>query len=197
MRGDAKSRRIALTFDAGASAEPTPKILAALRQTGVRATMFLTGRWAEQNPALVRQIVAEGHELGNHSLSHPDFAAISDQEILDELAQTEAIISKTCGKSSKPYFRPPYGSRNPHVLAVAWGAGYRSVYWALDSGDWVEGAKTEAVIEKVLGKTQNGDVVVMHLGSAATAEGLPRILQGLRDKGFEPVTVSELLTDGR
>jgi peptidoglycan/xylan/chitin deacetylase (PgdA/CDA1 family) len=192
-RGDTTKRRVALTFDAGASAEPLPRILAALRQANLRSTFFLTGDWAQANPDAVRAILAGGHEVFNHSLTHPNFTTISDAEIVSELEATEQIVQKLTGRSTKPYFRPPYGARDKRVLAAAWSAGYRSVYWTIDSGDWRENATTDGVVSKILGNASNGAIFIEHVGSPQTAEGLPRIIAGLRERGYEIVPLSVVI----
>jgi peptidoglycan/xylan/chitin deacetylase (PgdA/CDA1 family) len=186
---------VALTFDAGASAEPLPKILAALQQSGIHCTFFLTGNWAKDNPDAVKAIVAGGHELGNHSVTHTDFTTLGDAQIVDELQTTERIVHEIAGRTTKPFFRPPYGARDRRVLAAAWSAGYRAVYWTIDSGDWLEDATVDRVVNKILVNAVNGAVVVEHVGSAQTAEGLPRIIAGLRQKGYEIVPLSQVVSD--
>jgi len=187
------SDRIALTFDAGASPAPTPAILSALRAAGVHVTFFLTGKWAEQNPSLVKRIVAEGHEIGNHTYSHPDLRKLTDDQITDQLAKTEDIITRIAGEGSKPYFRPPFGGRDKRVLQVAAQAGYTSVYWSLDSWDsYKKGITGKEIAERVLGRIEGGDIVLMHCGSAATAQALPGIIDELQNRGYRIVSVSQL-----
>lgn len=188
--GNPARRQIALTFDAGASAEPLPRILAALRQAGVRSTFFLTGAWATENPDGVKAIIAAGHEIANHSNTHPDFTTISDTQIIQELQITEEIIQKITGRTTKPYFRPPFGARDKRVLEAAWSAGYRAVYWTTDSGDWREDATVDGVVSTILKNAANGAIFIEHVGSPQTAEGLPRIIAGLREKGYELVPLS-------
>lgn len=188
--GNTAKRQVALTFDAGASAEPLARILAALQQGGVCATFFLTGDWAAKNPAAVRAIVAGSHEIANHSNTHPDFTTLSNAEIVQELATTEQIVQGIVGRTTKPYFRPPYGARDDRVLAAAWSAGYRGVYWTVDSGDWREDATVDGVVSRILNNAQNGAIFIEHVGSVQTAEGLPRIIAGLRAQGYEIVPLS-------
>lgn len=192
VRGDPARPEVALTFDAGASSEPTPAILDALKSAGVTATMFLTGEWIRQNQALVRRIVAEGHQVANHTFNHPDLRNLKDSDIVAQLQGTAQLFNQVTGSQMAPYFRPPFGGRDARVLRAAWSAGYRSVYWTLDSGDWRENATADAVRWRVLGQIQNGHIVVMHLGSRATAQALPEILRGLKAAGYRMVTVSVL-----
>lgn len=189
----AATTKIALTFDAGASPLPTPSILKTLRDNGLHVTFFLTGKWCEKNPDLVRQIAAEGHEIGNHTYSHPDLRKCTDEKIVDQLARTEELVKNLTGQSTRPYFRPPYGGRNKHVLEVAGGQGYTSVYWSLDCLDaYKKGITAEQIIDRVCSRIQGGDIVLMHCGSAATAQALPDLIARLKERGFEIVKVSEL-----
>ncbi len=195
-RGPRGRGRVALTFDGGGPADPAPRILEVLREHDLRVTIFLTGRWAEEHPDLVRQMVREGHELGNHTYGHLDLRTLEDDQILDEFLRTEAILRDLAGVSSRPFFRPPFGARDGRVLALAARAGYLSVYWTLDSLDSVPPAKTvDDLVARVADPNRDldGAIVLLHLGSPATAEALPRILEALQGRGYEIVTVSELL----
>ena len=190
------SSRIALTFDAGASAAPTPAILAALKDADLQATFFLTGKWCEKNPELTKQIINDGHEIGNHSYSHPDFRKISDSAIAEQLKKTENIVVNLTGQSTKPLFRPPYGGRNKHVLSVVGGQGYTSIYWSLDSWDAFKKRITSTEIrDRILKRVQGGDIVLLHCGSEPTAKQLPELIEKLKDRGFTMVKVSELIAE--
>ena len=199
MRGARGNNRIALTFDAGGTEDTLPQILATLRARGVRVTMFITGKFAEKHPESVRQAAADGHEIANHTYSHRDSRELADEQLIEELARTETILQELTGRTSKPFWRPPYGARNNHVLNVAASQGYRSIYWTLDSLDSVGQPKTpEFVFNRVTnppaGVELDGAVILHHIGFQSTAEALPRILDRLRDMGLQVVTVSELLS---
>jgi peptidoglycan/xylan/chitin deacetylase (PgdA/CDA1 family) len=183
---------IAITFDAGASGDPVPKILAALDRYGLKCTFFLTGKWTDKYPEYARDIVAAGHELGNHTYSHKDLRTLSDEEIRRELERAEETVYRTTGASTKPYFRPPFGGRDKRVLTVAAACGYRSVYWTLDSFDSVKkGITAEEIRQRIVGRAKDGDIVLCHCGSEATAEALPLILEQLTGR-FTLVPVSVL-----
>lgn len=185
---------VALTFDAGAAAEPARRILETLKRTGLKATFFLTGQWVRSNPALARRIVEEGHEIGNHSWDHADFTRLSDAQIRDQLGRTEEEIRRTTGRSSRPYFRPPLGARNRRVRELVANSGYFTVYWSLDSRDSVDKGITAAQIEKrVVEGIAPGAIVLLHCGSEPSAEALDSILEGMRRRGLQQVTLSKLL----
>jgi peptidoglycan/xylan/chitin deacetylase (PgdA/CDA1 family) len=191
-------KRIALTFDAGASGEPWPRILGALREHHVHITMFFTGKFAEQYPDCVKQAVADGHEIANHTYSHLDSRTLTDDQLIGELARTEEIIRNLTGVTTKPYWRPPFGARNNHVLNVAVSQGYRSIYWTLDSLDSVGQPKTpDFIFNRVTntpGVNLDGAIILQHFGSDASADALPRELDRLQEMGLRVVTISELLS---
>ncbi|MCS6801325.1 MAG: polysaccharide deacetylase family protein [Chloroflexota bacterium] len=197
VRGDPQSSMVALTFDAGAGSRHTPAILDTLKAANLRVTMFLTGQWAERNPELTRRIVADGHELANHSYSHPRFTTLSSPEIVAEIQRTEEIIVSLTGMSTKPWFRPPFGNRDARVLSVIGSLGYYSVYWTLDSGDWRTDYSNADVLNTVANRASGGAIVVQHLDSAQTAAVLPQIIQRLQARGFTIVTLSQLFADDR
>lgn len=195
-RGNPNRKAIALTFDGGAGATYTQPILDALRNAGVHGTMFLTGKWAQANPELVRQMIRDGHQFANHTYSHPDLTKLSDAEVRDQIERAETILQGQLGHGTKPYFRYPYGARDARTNAIVASLGYRSIYWSLDSGDWRDGAQGGVVQRVVLSQVKNGDIVVMHLDSRATAQVLPDILQELKGQGYALVTLAELLGGG-
>jgi peptidoglycan/xylan/chitin deacetylase (PgdA/CDA1 family) len=188
---------VAITLDAGAGADPFPKILAALNKAGVKITFFLTGSWAQQNPTYVQQMVSNGHELGNHTWDHPDLTGVSDAQIKDEIERTDALLSRFTGHSSRPLWRAPFGSRDARVMKVVNDLGYRSIFWTIDSLDSVGQPKTaKFLIDRITSQTNaqlDGEIILMHIGNATTADALPAIIENLQGRGFKIVTVSELL----
>ncbi len=190
--GPADRPQIVLTFDIGIASPNVSTILDILRDNQVQTTIFVTGQWANNNPELLQRIAAEGHEIGNHSYSHPDFTHQSDDAILSELQRTEEIVQRIASVSPRPFFRAPYGARNAHTNALVAAQGYYPIYWTLDSGDW-QNTTAEKVLAKVVSQAHNGSIVVSHLSSAQTAQVLATIIQQLRAQGFELVPLSQLL----
>jgi peptidoglycan/xylan/chitin deacetylase (PgdA/CDA1 family) len=184
---------MALTFDSGSVAGSTAEIMDILRDNGIRTTFFITGQWAEDNPALVKRMVAEGHTVANHSYTHPDFTTISDSGIISELARTEDAIRRIAGVSSKPYFRPPFGAYDNRVLRVLGREGYKTIYWTLDSTDWREEATSESVRRQVVNNSAAGYIVVHHSAPEKTAKALPLIIRQLRERGLQIVNLPDLL----
>lgn len=194
-RGDPERPWIALTFDAGASAVPLPSMLETLREKDVRCTFFITGILLRQaqGPELLQEIVADGHELGNHSDTHPQFPELTDEEIGEQLAAVEEWVLELTGRTTKPYFRPPFGSRDERVRRVVEENGYLTVMWTYQVWDWVEDRTTEKVFRYAVDGACNGGIVVMHVGAEETAEALPDIIDELRARGYRLVTLGELL----
>ena len=198
VRGRPDRPRVALTLDAGGAAAPTPTLLATLRAHHVRVTFFLTGRWMRNNPALVRQIVADGHEVANHSVHHIDFTTLSDDAIIAELRDTEATAAAIAQTTTRPLFRPPFGASNNHVLDVVISQGYLPIYWTLNSLNSVGKPKSvdflvRRVTETLPPAKLNGAIILMHCGSAPTAAALPTILDRFAAQGIEVTTVSQVL----
>ena len=194
VHGDPATGVVALTFDAGTvGGGSAPEILEILRERGLRVTFFLSGHWVDHNPELAQQIVDDGHEIANHSYDHPDLTRLSDEQIVWELDYTDQVVSDVMGAHTRPYFRPPFGARNRRVLDVAAASGFRSIYWSLDSGDWLPRATAGGVAGRILRFAAPGDIVVEHVGSAASAGALPVILDDFAQRGWRIGTVSEVL----
>ena len=195
--GKAGKKQVAITLDAGGDAVAFPKMIAALNKMGIKVTFFLTGTWAQQNPAFVQQIAASGMEIANHSWSHTDFTTLSAEQIQSELSRTDALLSKYTGETTKPLMRFPYGARNAKTSQVVNSLGYRSIYWTIDSLDSVGDPKSaQFLIDRITKQTDaqlDGQIVLMHLGNATSGDALPAILQNLTSRGFKIVTISQLI----
>ena len=185
--------RVALTFDGGASSVPTPAILKALTDAGVPATIFLTGDFVEKNQDLVVQMARDGFEFGNHSSTHPDMTTVSSQTMIDELNGLETKVVALTGKSTRPWFRPPFGAYNDRVLQVAADQGYYSVLWTQDSADWRNDIDAATVEARILRYATPGSIIIEHLGSPQSAKVLPEVLSVLKSRGVTFGTLSEVM----
>ncbi len=197
-RGPDTQPCVALTLDAGSEAGPVPQMLQTLRERNIKITFFVTGDFVATYPDIVRQIAADGHEFGNHSLTHPDLTKVSDTQIRHELEATEQLLKLTTGKTTRPYFRPPYGEYNNRVLRLAQDHGYTTVCWSLDSLDSVGVSKSprflvERITSRLGVKEVRGAIVLMHCDSAATATALPVILDHFKSLKLDVVPLSRLL----
>jgi peptidoglycan/xylan/chitin deacetylase (PgdA/CDA1 family) len=182
--------RIALTFDDGPHPYFTEKLLALLQRENVKATFFVVGRMAMEYPYLVQEISLAGHELAGHSFSHRNLSRLSDPALVRELNITRGIIQDLTGKKV-PYFRPPGGQFNGHVVTLARTMGLSMVLWTVFPKDH-ELTDPDVVVERVLQQVSDGGIVLLHSGMPATFEALPRIIGELRKRGYRFVTVEEL-----
>ncbi|WP_214878995.1 LysM peptidoglycan-binding domain-containing protein [Exiguobacterium sp. ERU653] len=189
------SKVVALTFDDGADGANTNKILDILAKNNVKATFFLTGSGANNHPQYIKNIAAKGHQLGNHSYTHPDFTKLTATQMKSELDRTEALIKSLTGKTTKPIFRAPFGAVNSAVLNGVGAAGYGyTIQWNIDTIDW-KGLTASQINTKVQTNIKPGSIVLMHTGAGApgTPLALPTMISQLKAKGYKFVTVSQLL----
>jgi peptidoglycan/xylan/chitin deacetylase (PgdA/CDA1 family) len=202
-RGNPNRRAVALTFDAGADAGNTAVILETLRAEGIRASFGVTGKWAEANRDLLISIAADGHQLINHPYDHASFTGLSTseppltpEERALELSRTEVSVYHFTQRSTRPYFRPPYGDIDGSVLRDAAASGYpRIIMWTVDSLGW-NGATADAIVDRCLAQAVPGAIYVMHVGSESQdAAALPRVIAGLRAAGYTFETVDEIVRD--
>ncbi|GGV89430.1 polysaccharide deacetylase family protein [Streptomyces massasporeus] len=177
---------VGLTFDDGPSGTTT-KLLDALRQNGLRATMFNQGQYAAANPSLVRAQVAAGMWVANHSYTHPHLTRLGQAQIDSEISRTQQAIA-TAGGGTPKLFRPPYGETNATVKSVAARYGLTEIIWHVDSQDW-NGASTDAIVQSVARLT-NGQIILMHDWPANTLAAVPRIAQTLATRGLCAGTIS-------
>ncbi|AVV47154.1 polysaccharide deacetylase [Streptomyces sp. P3] len=171
---------VGLTFDDGPSGN-TSALLNALRQSGLRATMFNEGQYAAANPSLVRAQVDAGMWVGNHSYTHPHLTQQGQAQVDSEVSRTQQAVANAGGGTPK-LFRPPYGETNSTVRAVEARYGLTEIIWDVDSQDW-NGASTDAIVQAAARLT-SGQVILMHDWPANTRAAVPRIAQGLAARGL-------------
>lgn len=181
---------VALTFDDGPHPLFTELLLDVLRTYKARATFFVVGQRVQQFPEVCRLIVRAGSELANHTETHPNLLKIPPEEIGKELDGGVEAIREVTGKTVK-YFRPPGGDYDREVIEIAKKHGYPMVLWTINTADYTGRPATE--IERIVThRARSGSIVLMHNGMIETARALPAILEDLRAKGYEFVTISEL-----
>ena len=194
--GPRSSGQVALTFDMGGRLDPAVDIMNWLIADQVKATIFPTGQMS--STPIGKQVLAlvKAHPdlfaLGNHTLDHPDLTGLTAAQIRSELTRAEAIIAPLAGRTTKPFFRPPYGAQNSSVLAAAGAAGWRyTVMWDVDTIDWRPisdgGPTADDIVAKVVSRAEGGSIVLMHLGGYNTLAALPGVLHGITEMGLEPV----------
>lgn len=189
---------IALTFDDGPTAEFTDEVLAMLDALDVKATFFVTGKEVGENPEEARAIVAAGHELGNHSYSHPRMVMKGYETYRSEVEDTDRAI-RAIGYDGPIHFRPPYAKK---LFGLPWylsSTGRTTIMWDVEPETYPEIAgDADAFVAHVVDEARAGSIILMHVmyeSRAISREALPRIVSGLRERGFGFVTVSELLAE--
>lgn len=195
QKGNTTEKIVALTFDDGSDGTNIDSILAVLSKHNVKATFFLTGSGSLNHQQKIRNITSAGHDIGNHSYSHPYFTKISPAETKNQLQRAENIIGEITGKSTKPLFRPPYGDYNSTVLQRVGDAGYTyTIMWTIDTIDWT-GNSANAIVQRVMAGITPGSIVLMHTGAGAsgTTSALPTVITRLKAMDYRFVTISEML----
>ncbi len=189
--GNESLNQIALTFDDGPNNKYTPQILDILRQYNVKGTFFVLGEQVKEHPAMLRRIVEEGHEIGNHTFSHPQLNHLSDEKVRQELVSTQEEIRKVLGYVPK-LLRPPYGAYRNDTLLLFDELGFHVVLWSVDTNDWQRKKSGDAIVRTVSRDTRNGSIILFHDRKAETVRVLPQIIEELKGRGLQPVTISEL-----
>lgn len=184
-------KRIALSFDAAWGDEYTKDILDTLDKYNIKSTFFLVGFWVDKFPDNVKEIVERGHEIGNHSTTHPNMSQLSKEKIIEEINTTGDKIEKLTGK--KPIlFRPPFGDYNDLLIQTLKNNGYFTIQWDIDSLDWKE-LGVESVVDRVTRNVRNGSIVLFHNNAKYIKEYLPIVIERLQASGYEIVPISELI----
>jgi len=189
---ETKEPVVALTFDISWGEQQVLGVLEILREKNVKSTFFLSGPWAKRYPHLVQEIAKSGHDIGSHGDAHVDLSHYSRDDVAKNISTAHEDILASAGRVS-PYFRPPNGDYDDVVVDTARSLGYETVIWAVDSLDW-KNPGVDFMVDRVLGRVFPGAIVLMHASDSSKQikEALPIIIDGLREKGFRLVPLSEL-----
>ena len=197
--GPTNEKAVALTFDDGPSPIYTPQIMALFKKYQAHGTFFVMGHRVEQFPGLVRGLIKAGHELGNHSFSHPRLTKTGQLSREQELERTSLDLDLLGCPRSQRLFRPPYSAYDDRLKAYLAHTHRRLVLWSIDSGDW-RGLSAPVIIKNVLSRVRNGAIIIFHdndeeaqANRHPTVEALKIILPALQTAGYRMVTVSQLL----
>jgi peptidoglycan/xylan/chitin deacetylase (PgdA/CDA1 family) len=184
---------IALTFDDGPHPENTPRLLDMLKERGIKATFFLIGKSAATWPKIVKRIVDEGHEIANHTWSHPQLNHMKSTSVMDQLQKTHDAIVKGCGVAPLVY-RPPYGAiLLSQRKAIHEKFGYRTILWDVDPIDWKTPRSSTKVHDRVLAQTKPGSIILCHDIHKETVDAMPATIDELIARGFQFATVTQLI----
>ena len=188
---------IAMTFDDGPHKVNTPRLLDMLKERHIHATFFLIGENVVENQEIVKRILAEGHEIGNHSWSHPQLSLMNDASVRDQLQKTQDAIKTASGGFTPKLMRPPYGAFTARQRNWAHGEwGFTVILWDVDPLDW-KYRNADHVKKEILKAAVSGSIVLSHDIHKTTVDAMPEVLDTLAARGFKFVTVSELISMDR
>lgn len=200
-RGPKDKKVVSLTFDDGPSPRHTPAILDILREKGVKATFFVTGRHVLKYPDIARRIVTEGHDMGNHTHTHRELAPSTRRIVLNQVRKAEKAIKSVTG-ANPHLFRPPRGIISNAVRHLLVEEGYKIILWSVSAVDW-GGIGVNAIVRRVKRYSRNGSIVLFHDSGALirkegarrknTVAALPLVIDNLKKEGFEIIPISEML----
>lgn len=194
--GDADDKVIYLTFDAGYENGYTDKILDALKKHEVPATFFLVGHYIESSPDLVKRMVEEGHQVANHTYSHPNMSSLSSMEAFrKEIEDLESVYENLIGEKMVKYYRPPQGKYNTDNLKKAKELGYKTFFWSLAYVDWYDDKQPtkEEAFNKLISRIHPGAVVLLHSTSKTNSEILDELITKWKEMGYSFASLDDLV----
>jgi len=183
-------QKLAISFDASWGATRTDRILDILDEFGVKTTFFLVNIWLEEYPDKAKEIVARGHEIGMHSVSHPDFTTLNEEQIKKELLDNQKMIMDVTGFEAN-LFRPPFGAYNNKLIQICGELNIYPIQWSIDSLDW-KSISTRDMVGRVT-RADAGDIILFHNDGANTPDALVEILKNFQERGLQVVPISELI----
>ncbi|AXI09126.1 hypothetical protein CUC15_09395 [Oceanobacillus zhaokaii] len=193
-RGHPDKKMVALMINVSWGTEHIPSILKTLQENKVKATFFIEGKWAKENSELVKMIDEQGHIIGNHAYNHPDMARISNQDIVEQIAQTNEILSAITEKTPK-WFAPPSGSFNEQVVQSAYNLKMETILWTVDTIDWKK-PSVSVMMNRVNSKLHPGATILMH-PTPVIAEGLDLLIKSIKENEYRIGTIDKLLSNDR
>ncbi len=189
---ETEEKKVALSFDAAWGNDDTEQLIQILGDYGAKATFFVVGAWVDKYPESVKQLSDAGHQIMNHSNTHPNMPSLNERQKLDELSACNNKIAEITGKVPN-LFRPPYGDYDNATIETAESLEMYTIQWDVDSLDWKDNATADSIYKRVTSKVQNGSIVLFHNDAEHTPEALPRILETLKADGYEFVFIDELI----
>ena len=191
---DTDEKVCALSFDAAWGNEQTNTLLDILDEYEIKSTFFLVKQWVDQYPDDVKEIAARGHDVGNHSATHPHMASLTSDEQIKEIGDCNAAVEELTG-SRPTLFRAPYGEYDNKLVQNLRDNDMYCVQWNIDSLDWKDPSPGE-MVKRIREKLCPGSIILMHNGAKNTPEALPQIIEMIQGEGYTIVPISELLPEG-
>ena len=189
---DTPDKKIAISFDAAWGNDDTHTLIEILKEYDVPATFFVVGSWVDKYPESVKELADAGHQIQNHSNTHPYMTQLSTVQMTDELTACNEKIKSITGVSPT-LFRPPYGDYDNAVIETVESIKMYPIQWSVDSLDWKDNATADSIYQRVTSKVTNGSIVLFHNDAEHTPEALPNILKTLKEQGYEFVFINDLI----
>ncbi len=184
------SSKAAITCNVDWGEEEIPEILDILAERGVKITFFVSGKWAQNHPKLLRRMYVEGHEIGNHGYGHKMCSKLSPEQTVGEIQKTEQAVSELLGIKTT-LFAPPAGDYDAQTVEICRQLGYKLTLWSADTIDWKEGSDADTITKRIVKKDLDGAIILMH-PKPETVKALPAILDELKRRNIQPVPLYEL-----
>lgn len=191
-QGNSGKKAVAITVNVDWGEEYIPAMLQSFAEYNARVSFFVTGKWAEKNPDLLKQMDKEGHSIQNHGYKHLHFNNLSSTDASQQIKQAEDVIYKTIGKRSK-FFASPYGEKNQNLINVVADLDYDLIMWSVDTIDW-QRPDPQTIVKRVANKVHNDAIILMH-PTEPTVKALPDMLKQLDEEGYKMVTIDEILIE--
>ncbi len=190
-KGTIDEKIIAFACNVDWGNECIPSMIDIFKDNNIKITFFVTGRWAEKNPELLKSIHDNGHEIGNHGYFHRDYDKLNYEDNRSEIHKADKIINDILG--IKPlYFAPPSGAYNKETVKAATDLGYKLIMWSIDTIDWRKDSTKDKITNRVISKHHNSAIVLMH-PKEETVKALPVIIQSLKDEGYKIGSISDII----
>jgi polysaccharide deacetylase family sporulation protein PdaB len=189
---ETNKKQVAISFDAAWGNDDTEDLINILKEYNVPATFFVVGAWVDKYPESVKALFDAGHEIQNHSNTHPHMPQLSKEQMRDEIESSNKKIEAITGKKPN-LFRPPYGDYDNALIEVVDEMGMKTIQWDVDSLDWKDNATPDSICKRVTRKVRPGSIVLFHNDADNTPAALPEILKCLKDEGYEFVFIEDLI----
>jgi len=189
---ETEKKQIAISFDAAWGNDDTEQLISILKEYDVPATFFVVGAWVDKYPESVKSLADAGHQIQNHSNTHPHMPQLSREQMVDEIESCNKKIENITG-TCPTLLRPPYGDYDNALIEVMTELNMNTIQWDVDSLDWKDSATPDSICQRVTSKVKNGSIVLFHNDADHTPAALPNILKCLKDEGYEFVFINDLI----
>jgi len=191
-QGNSGAKSVAITVNVDWGEEFIPVMLKEFKENKAEVTFFVTGKWAEKNAELLKQMKKEGHSIQNHGFKHVHFNSLSTEQTQEQIKQAEAVISRITGEKSQ-FFAPPYGEKNQQLINAVADMDYQYIMWSIDTIDW-QRPGPQTIVKRVIGKLHNDAIILMH-PTEPTVKALPDMLKQIKDQGYKMQTIDKIIID--